>query len=163
MPENPSSTAFHKNLTLIRWFGLPLHNPRRGVPVAALLVTAAAHIPVIPAHLREAPYVGVLFILLVAGSLLMAAVLAMRDAKAAYNVTAVMMALALASYVISRIVGLPLIGDDVGNWLEPLGVVSITVELIALTACGSIALSAKSSKPAPARTSTGPQVGRHRS
>ena len=31
--------------------------------VAAAVVAAAAHVPVIPAHLRDAPYMGVLFVL----------------------------------------------------------------------------------------------------
>lgn len=34
---------------------------RRGVIVGLLCAAAAAHIPVIPAHLREATYMGLLF------------------------------------------------------------------------------------------------------
>jgi hypothetical protein len=120
--------------------------------VAALVVAGLAHIPVIPAHLREAPYIGVLFILLVAASLVLAGVLAVRDMAAAYVLTAAVMALALAAYIISRTIGLPLIGDDVGNWLEPLGVVSIVAETVACVA--AIALSRKRPHRPGARATT---------
>lgn len=44
----------------------PLHHPLR-FPAAVLLVIAGAvHIPVVPQHLQEAPYIGALFIALTA-------------------------------------------------------------------------------------------------
>lgn len=135
-----------------RQLAVPLRHPLRWLAVAALLVVSAAHIPVIPAHLHEAPYIGILFILLAVASFVLAGVLTFHDVTAAYVLTAVVMALALAAYVISRTLGLPLIGDDVGNWLEPLGVVSIIGEIIACAA--AIALSRKSPKQPGTHTST---------
>lgn len=97
--------------------GPPIKHPLRALPVLAVVVAGAAHIPVIPAHLREAPYIGVLFIVLTVASFALAAVLALGDVAAAYLSTAAVMGLALLAYVISRTVGLPQIGDDIGNWL----------------------------------------------
>jgi hypothetical protein len=152
MSAEIKSTIPHTSVTGPRLLGMPLNHPLRGLPVAALVVAGAAHIPVIPAHLREAPYIGILFIVLAAGSLVLAGVLAFRDVAAAYVLTAVVMALALVAYVISRTVGLPLIGDDVGNWLEPLGVVSIIAEIVACAA--AIALSRHLPQRRGAHTST---------
>ncbi|WP_051478431.1 hypothetical protein [Arthrobacter sp. H5] len=135
-----------------RQLGVPFRRPLRGLAVAALVVAGAAHIPVIPDHLLEAPYIGILFILLAAGSFVLAGVLFFHDVVAAYVLTAVVMALALVAYVISRTLGLPLIGDDVGNWLEPLAVVSVIAELVACAA--AIALSRRSPNQPGTRTST---------
>lgn len=123
--------------------GPPIKHPLRALPVLALVVAGAAHIPVIPAHLREAPYIGVLFIVLTVASFPLAAVLALGDVAAAYLSTAAVMGLALLAYVISRTVGLPQIGDDIGNWLQPLGVVAITAEATALVSALAIGLKAR--------------------
>jgi hypothetical protein len=36
--------------------------------------------------------------------------------------------LAIGGYALTRLVALPALADDVGNWFEPLGVVSILAE-----------------------------------
>jgi hypothetical protein len=43
---------------------------------------------------------------------------------------------AVVAYALSRTIGLPLMADDVGNWLEPLGIVSVVTE----TAVSALAL-----------------------
>jgi hypothetical protein len=48
--------------------------------------------------------------------------------------TGVVAALALIGYVLSRVVGLPQIGDDVGNWGDPLAIVAISFESLMLAA-----------------------------
>lgn len=127
--------------------GSPLKHRLRALPVVALIVAGVAHIPVIPDHLHEAPYIGILFIVLTAASFALAAVIALRDVAAAYYSTAAVMGLAILAYVVSRTIGLPQIGDDIGNWLEPLGVVSVISEAIA---CWSpLAISFKARHPHP--------------
>ncbi len=42
----------------------PSRSPSQWMASVLLLVAAATHIPLIPAHLQEAPYVGILFIAL---------------------------------------------------------------------------------------------------
>ena len=103
------------------------------LPAAACAVVAAvAHVPVTGEHLAEAPYIGVLFIGLEVTLLAVAVVLVVADTPLAWTVAGVVPALAVVAYVVSRSVGLPQIGDDVGNWTEPLGVVSVVFETLLL-------------------------------
>ncbi|MCZ2404801.1 hypothetical protein IV498_16875 [Paenarthrobacter sp. Z7-10] len=141
MTAETTGTTTQPTVTRPTRFGASFKHPLRWLPAAALVIAGAAHVPVIPAHLHEAPYIGILFIVLAVGSLVLAGVITFYDVAAAYVLTAVMMALALVAYIISRTFGLPLIGDDVGNWLEPLGVVAVIAELVACVA--AIALSRK--------------------
>jgi hypothetical protein len=41
---------------------------------------------------------------------------------------------AIGAYLSTRLVAFPMLADDRGNWLEPLGVVSVSVEAIAVLA-----------------------------
>lgn len=100
----------------------------RGPLIVAAVITAVAHVPVTGDHLDEAPYIGALFIALEVVSAVVALVLLRRDSRATAAVAVLIGALAIIAYVVSRSAGLPQIEDDIGNWAEPLGVVSITAE-----------------------------------
>ncbi|HET7386252.1 MAG TPA: hypothetical protein VFJ19_06245 [Nocardioidaceae bacterium] len=110
----------------------PLRSAWRWPAIITILVAGAVHIPVTPMHLEEAPYIGWLFIVLTVACFVLAVGLAAFDTGAIWLASGVATALAVIAYVLSRTVGLPQIGDDVGNWLEPLGVAAIVTE--ALTA-----------------------------
>ena len=100
------------------------------MPAAACaVVSAAAHVPLIRGHLQEAPYVGVLFIGLVVVLDVVAVLLLVADRPSVWRAAFVTPALTVVAYVLSRTVGLPEMGDDVGNWTEPLGVVAVTAEV----------------------------------
>ena len=117
---------------------IPIRSAARWPAIAALLVAAAAHIPVIAPHLAEAPYIGALFIALTVACLILAAALCIADTRTVWDLTILVAGLAVLAYVLSRTVGLPEIGDDVGNWAEPLGLVSIISESVAVL-CGCMA------------------------
>lgn len=105
----------------------------------ALLVASAAHIPVIPEHLHEAPYMGVLFVMFTAVSAALAFLVAVRgSAPAPFLVSGVLCAAAIGTYCLTRLVAFPQLGDDVGNWGETAGVISIASEaaVVALSATG---------------------------
>ena len=108
--------------------------PERWVVAAAAGAAAIAHVPVIGPHLDEAPYMGGLFIVLTAacGFLTIAALI--RDSGVVYALTVLTCGLAVIGYIATRLVAFPMLADEVGNWLEPLGVVSITSEAIAVGA-----------------------------
>ncbi|MGN6250408.1 MAG: hypothetical protein ACTHNS_01200 [Marmoricola sp.] len=108
----------------------PLRSEDRWIGVVALLVTAGTHTPLIGEHLEEAPYVGWLFIVLSAASILLAALLVVRDSAAVWFASGATTLLALIAFVLSRTVGLPQIGDDIGNWTEPLGFPAIVAEAV---------------------------------
>jgi hypothetical protein len=99
--------------------------------IALLLVAALAHIPVVPDHLREAPYMGVLFILFSIAAFAVATVLAARPSRVWYLVAVVLSVAAVAAYVATRMIAFPELADDVGAWTEPLGLVSISAESLA--------------------------------
>lgn len=93
---------------------------------------AAAHVPVMQEHLSEAPYIGVGFVLLTVAGFLLGFLLLTADTPSTWDLTRVVSALAPAGYILSRTVGLPQIQDDIGNWAEPLGIVSMITEGIML-------------------------------
>ena len=102
--------------------------------VLATVAASVAHIPVIGPHLDEAPYMGVLFIVLTVACAALAIAALVRDSKAVYTLVIVTCGLAVIGYAATRLVAFPMLSDDVGNWLEPLGVVSIISETIAVAA-----------------------------
>jgi hypothetical protein len=109
----------------------PRHSSWRFLLVPALLAAAAAHLPVIREHLDEAPYMGVLFIVLTAACILLAATLVSFDTGVVYALAAATCVLAVVGYAATRLVGFPMLADDVGNWFEPLGLISIATESLA--------------------------------
>ena len=107
-------------------------NAVRSTVVALLLVAAVAHIPVIPEHLEEAPYMGFLFIAFTVVSFGVATMLAARPSPTWYLVASGLCVAAVGAYVATRLVAFPQLADDVGLWAEPLGLVSISAESAAV-------------------------------
>jgi hypothetical protein len=96
--------------------------------IALLFIASMAHVPVIPPHLEEAPYMGLLFIAFAVAAFVVAALLAARPSYRVFSAAALLSGAAIVAYVATRLVPFPLLADDVGNWTEPLGLVSITAE-----------------------------------
>ena len=116
-----------------------LRSPWRFAAAAMCVVAAASHLPVTEDHLREAPYIGVLFVLLSVSCLVLAVLLLRRDSRLVWSALAATCAAAVAAFVWSRAIGLPQITDDVGHWTEPLALVAITSESLAvLMAVGAL-------------------------
>jgi hypothetical protein len=106
----------------------PLRSSLRwGVAIAAI-IAADAHIPIIPDHLHEAPYMGTLFVLLTVTCVGLAAVVLVHDVPLVYAAAVTVCGLAILGYAATRTVAFPQLADDVGNWLEPLGIVAICSE-----------------------------------
>ena len=95
-----------------------------------LLVAAGTHIPLIPDHLEEAPYVGWLFIILSAACIALAIVILFLDSASLWAISGAVCLAAVVAFLTSRTVGLPQIGDDVGNWTEPLGIPAVVSETL---------------------------------
>lgn len=140
------------DISLSQFTREPLSYPWRWLAAGSIAVAAAAHIPVIGPHLDEAPYMGALFILLTAACTVLAGAILIRDTPAVYALVVLTCGLAVVGYVATRVVAFPMLNDDVGNWLEPLGVVSIVSESIAV----AIALTAllRTSQPATRQVRT---------
>ena len=106
----------------------------RRVVAAAAAAAAAAHLPVIGEHLSEAPYMGVLFIVLTVGCLLIAAACLVHDAVVVCGAAIVTCGLAIIGYAATRLVAFPMLADDVGNWFEPLGIIAVLSEVVVVVA-----------------------------
>jgi len=106
----------------------------RWLVVAGMVAAAAAHVPVIGPHLDEAPYMGGAFVVLTGACLAIAGAGLVRDSDLFYGLAELTCGLAVAGYVVTRLVAFPLLADDVGNWLEPLGVASVLAEVTVVVA-----------------------------
>lgn len=138
----------------------PLRHPLR-FPAAALLVIAGiAHIPVTPQHLEEAPYVGFLFIALTVVCFGLALVLLRHDTAVLWAAVGLVTVMAVLAYLVSRLTPLPQIGDDVGNWTEPLGLVSITSEFLAAALAATALASGSTRKTTVATGKDSPTADR---
>ena len=115
----------------------------RWLTAACLAVIAAVHIAIAPDHLREAPYAGVLFIALATAALASAGLLLATRDERVWAAAVALCGGALAAYVMSRSVGLPSLGDDIGDWLNPLGVLAVLSETAALLISGQALRSAR--------------------
>ncbi|NYD42841.1 hypothetical protein [Nocardioides panaciterrulae] len=137
---------------------IALHSPWRWAVASLLLIDAAVHVPLIGEHLEEAPYIGVLFIVLAAACVLLAAVVVLVDSPLVWLGCGMSSLLALAAFLLSRTVGLPEIGDDVGNWGEPLGYPAIAAEVLTISFAALVLASGQRTahshrRGTPARTS----------
>jgi hypothetical protein len=101
----------------------------RQFAVGLLVVTAAAHLYLAPEHLDEMPYIGVLFILGGAGSLIAAVWLLLRDTPLAWAAGGALCAGMLLALVLSRTTGLPEFKEE---GLEPLALVCLIDETLFL-------------------------------
>jgi hypothetical protein len=102
-----------------------------------LLVAAATHVPLVPEHLEEAPYVGVLFLLLSVVCVGLAAAVLVLDRDAVWLLSGAVCLAAVVAFLASRTVGLPQLGDDVGRWTQdPMGIPALASEglVVALAA-----------------------------
>jgi hypothetical protein len=115
--------------------GYPAGGVFRWPTIALLFAASLAHVPVIGEHLEEARYMGVLFIGFVLASFGLATLLARHPAEIGYTAAGVLCAAAILTYAATRLVAFPSLGDDLGNWTEPWGLVSITAEAGVVLLC----------------------------
>jgi hypothetical protein len=133
-------------------------NPIRWAVIALLFVASMAHIPVIPEHLDEAPYMGILFIAFTLAAFGVATAMAANPSRNWYLATIALCTAAVAAYVATRLVAFPELADDVGAWTEPLGIVSVCAEtaavmlsLLAVRHRAAGAQFGRGTRPGPAR------------
>jgi hypothetical protein len=77
---------------------------------------------------------GVAFIVFTIAAVALAGLITVSDDRRGYAATVALCTAAIVVYAMTRLVAFPEIGDDVGNWTETLGLVSITAEAVAALA-----------------------------
>jgi hypothetical protein len=125
----------------------------RAAAVIGLLGIALIHLLDLPGKLHETPYLGAAYMVLIVATLAAAGALLHRDDRLAWAGGAGLALLTMVGYAVNRTVGMPSATEDIGNWLEPLGLASLFVEAITAAVC-IYALS-----PAGAPLATAPVVG----
>jgi hypothetical protein len=102
----------------------------RAVGALGCLAIAAMHIidqGGVPG-LKDPEYVQILYYLLEAAGVVAAGLLLTTFGKKGWILSLGVAAGPILGYVLSRGPGLPHYSDDIGNWTEPLGVLSLVVE-----------------------------------
>jgi hypothetical protein len=104
----------------------------RAVGIVGLLAIAMIHYLDAFSTFEEAVYIGVLYIVLMVVTVAVSVVLLRTDSLMAWVLAAGAAGLTLIAFVISRTTGLPGAYEDIGNWLDPLGLASLWVEGLVL-------------------------------
>ncbi len=113
---------------------------RRASGALGLAAIALIHLLDLDSKWHETKYQFVLFVVLIVASLVGAAMLLGRHAKQGWWLALGCAAATLGAYILSRTTGLPSASDDIGNWLESLGLASLFAEGAVLLLSGYVLL-----------------------
>ncbi|MFN8203155.1 MAG: hypothetical protein U0S48_11345 [Solirubrobacteraceae bacterium] len=100
----------------------------RAAGVVALAGIGLIHLLDAPGKFEETPYMGWMYVALIAGCLVVGAELIRTGSRLAWSGAALLALSALVGFTLTRTVGLPQATGDIGNWGEPLGLASLFVE-----------------------------------
>jgi hypothetical protein len=85
---------------------------------------------------QEVPYLGISYMALIFSAIVAAAMLIHSNSRAAWMLAGAVSLGTIVGFTLTRTVGLPQSMDDIGNWLEPMGLASLFVEVIVVGVCG---------------------------
>src|SRR5215218_9494257 len=119
-------TGIGRLVSFYRYLNLP--QLTRLASMALILSIGAIHVIEAPAHFKAAAYLGVLFAMNFAGTLV-AAIGIFRGAKCwGWTLGALISVLSLLAYLASRLFGIPGFAEAAGEWDEPLGTLAMILE-----------------------------------
>ncbi len=98
--------------------------------ISLILMIGFIHVYVFPQHFVAAPYLGISFVVLFVGSLMSAFQILRGSRTLGWTVGAVISGIALITYIISRLFGLPGFEEAQGNWANPVGTVAMIFEVL---------------------------------
>jgi hypothetical protein len=104
------------------------HQVPRSAAIVGLFGIALIHLLELQSKLKEVPYLGIGYMLLIAASVIAAGMLVHRNSRLGWMVAGGAAFATIIGFTLTRTVGLPLSTDDIGNWLEPMGLASLLVE-----------------------------------
>ena len=109
-------------------YSQPAHNiVARIIGAALMLGVAYIHYLDLGGKMSEVPYLGYMYIALIAG-LIVSAILLFARPRAGWTLGGTLALLTFIGYCVNRTVGMPGAMDDIGNWSESIGVTSLVVE-----------------------------------
>lgn len=148
-----SSSFQHLHLTT----RLPADPALRAVTATGLITMGVIHAVEIQGELGGAVWLTVGFILLAAAGPLAGVWLLVRPTMPAWAFAGLVCLLAALGYMATRSFGVPGDHDDVGNWLEPLGLVALITEWLVVILTG-LALGSQRGAASPASMNTVPDA-----
>jgi hypothetical protein len=106
----------------------------RAVAALALVALAVIHVVDLPGTLGPTPIVGIGYLGIIAGAVVIGGVLIARPHWLAWAAAAAVASSAMGGYVLTRALHGGFLGDhgDVGNWHCPLGIAALSVESVIL-------------------------------
>ena len=107
----------------------------RASVVVGLAYIAVIHVLDAGGKWDETRYIFWLYVALIIGAVVAGALLLREESRRVWSLCAVVAASPLIGYVLDRTTGLPQANKDIGNWGEPLGLLSIVVEACVLVVC----------------------------
>jgi hypothetical protein len=108
-----------------------LHNRRTAVTIG-LMGIVGVHLADLPAKWEETRYIAWMYIGAILAGLFLIDRLVVKTSKRDYFASSFLSISVLMGYVVNRTIGMPGAKDDIGNWFEPLGFLSIVIELFAV-------------------------------
>lgn len=97
--------------------------------VIGLGAMGAIHILDLPGKWQEVRYIGIMYVAVVIACVVIAERILMKGTREDYLAAAALFGAVLVGYVVNRTVGMPGAKEDIGNWLEPLGFISVFIEV----------------------------------
>lgn len=104
----------------------------RAVGAVGLVGIGLIHLLDASSKFHETPYMGWMYVGLIAGALVTAFALIRGRSVTAWLAAGGLAASAMLGFTLTRTVGLPQAHGDIGNWSEPLGMASLFVEAAVL-------------------------------
>jgi hypothetical protein len=86
----------------------------------------------LPGKWEETFYLAVGYLAIIAVAVLLIERLTVRGSKVDYLASAALSSAVLLGFIVNRTVGMPGAMDDIGNWFEPLGLLSLAIEVFAV-------------------------------
>jgi hypothetical protein len=125
------------------------HQVARSAAVVGLAGVALIHLLELQGKLQEVPYLGVGYIALIVTAVLAGTLLVHSNSRVGWTLAGGAALGTIVGFILTRTVGLPQSTDDIGNWLEPMGLASLFVEAI-VVGVAAYALSTMNSLRTPA-------------
>jgi hypothetical protein len=116
----------------------------RAAGALALAALAVIHVVDLPGTLGPTPLVGLGYLGIIAGSILIAGVLIARPHWLAWSAAGAVATSAMGGYILTRALRGGFLGDhgDVGNWHCPLGIAALSTESVIILLAGLAGLGA---------------------
>jgi hypothetical protein len=106
------------------------HQVARSAAVVGLAGVALIHLLELQGKLQEVPYLGVGYMALIGTAVIAGALLVHSNSRVGWMLAGGAALGTIVGFILTRTVGLPQSTDDIGNWLEPMGLASLFVEAI---------------------------------